>query len=148
MSPRWTSTASWEQWPSCWQRYTLLWVAPLFSLSGSICICNDSIAEHRWNRLSVNGTPPQAALADRQSGTGWRCMLSLLIPVSERESREGKAASHSSPRCAIEQHCCVIGFILICDMMLQLLLLKQGTEGSSAKGLHFQPCLISWIVIK
>lgn len=48
----------------------------------------------------MNGTPPQAALADRQSRTGPRYMLSLLIPVSKKESSEGQAASHRSPCCA------------------------------------------------
>lgn len=37
--------------------------------------------------LSVNGTPPQAALADRQSRTGPRYMLPLLIPVSKKERK-------------------------------------------------------------
>ncbi len=43
----------------------------------------------------------------------------------------------------LQQLCCVIGFILKCDMTFQLLLLKQGTWGSAAKyikGLHFQQC--------
>ena len=51
MSPSWTSTASWEQWP-------LLLPAQVLSalhlfLLGSICICNDSMAGPRWNTEAV-----------------------------------------------------------------------------------------------
>lgn len=68
----------------------------------------------------MNGTPPQAALADRQSGTGPRYMLSLLNPVSKNESGEGQAASHRNPSVCYSSALVFFGFILKCDTTFEL----------------------------
>lgn len=71
----------------------------------------------------MNGTPPQAALADRQSGD-WAKEMHAVFTDSSFQER--KAAREKLPVIAslavLQQRCSVTGFILKCDMTFQLVL--------------------------
>lgn len=68
---------------------------PPACLPGSICICNDSIADER-RRLPLNGTPPTSGCSGRETERDRAQDARRLLPSPTRKtgSSEGRAASH------------------------------------------------------